>query len=85
MSQVKLKLTDDFNNFLGLMLVAYWQLDMRYIYTPNCSSVVIQLNQLKGTEIKNGNTNRNKLGLPLKPLYGEFIFNIRVLSSLLCP
>ena len=41
MSQVKLKLTDDFNNFLGLMLVAYWQLDMRYIYTPNCSSVVI--------------------------------------------
>ena len=41
MSQVKLKLTDDFNNFLGLMLVAYWQLDMRYIYTPNCNSVVI--------------------------------------------
>ena len=65
MSQVKLKLTDDFNNFLGLMLVAYWQLDMRYIYTPNCNSVVIQLNQLKGTEIKNGNTNRNKLGFTI--------------------
>ena len=31
--QVKLKLTDDFDNFLGLMLAAYWQLDMRYIYT----------------------------------------------------
>ena len=26
MSQVKLKLTDYFNNFLGLMLAAHWQL-----------------------------------------------------------
>ena len=26
MSQVKRKLTDDFNNFLGLMLAAHWQL-----------------------------------------------------------
>ena len=31
MSQVKLKLTDDLNNFLGLMLAAHWQLDIAVI------------------------------------------------------
>ena len=31
MSQAKLKLTDDLNNFLGLMLAANWQLDIAVI------------------------------------------------------
>ena len=31
MSQVKLKLTDDFNTFLGLLLAVHWQLDIAVI------------------------------------------------------
>ena len=31
MSQVKLKLTDDFNTFLGLLLEVHWQLDIAVI------------------------------------------------------
>ena len=31
MSQVKLKLKDDFNNFLGLILAAHWHLDIAAI------------------------------------------------------
>ena len=31
MSQVKLKLADDLNNFLGLMLAAHWQREIAVI------------------------------------------------------
>ena len=35
MSPVKLKLKDDFNNFLGLMLAVHWQFDILQQFERN--------------------------------------------------